>query len=504
MRFRDLADQNLQWSHGPAFDQFDPDLVKLARSRVRVSRSRVAEDMLAARARGEGSVTTILGPRQVGKTTYLKEVVDALLLSQVDPTTVLYLSCDGLASQTSPELRRALDTFLQVNHGKLGGAMLLDEVTQVHGWTKEVKRLADQGVTVRFPLVVTGSSAHTVRRESEELPGRGLEGRTRVMRPLGFRRFVAAVAQHVAGRVESPQTQRAIANAAAAVHTGGARADHLEGLGAAVSDLAPFVREFQLLFDLYLRTGGYPAGVAAAAGPEADRGASMADACETLIRSARADASRAGRDDGIVRHLLRALLLREGQRVSLRGVAQEADTTHTTAGDYLSYLKGSYLVHVLEAWDPGSGRLRPRAERKVHFTDPLLRHAVESYVTGGAPDALASRLLEDEARLGRAVEGVVASHFIGAIEVPYRREPRAVVGHGYDKRGREVDLLMDGGKVAVEVKYQSDVRIGNAWRPTRAEHMVVLTREDLELGGDEEIIPACLALAALQESPAHL
>jgi predicted AAA+ superfamily ATPase len=417
------------------------------------------------------------------------------------PESIFYLSADRFHSPR--EFRAAVDEFLRLRINDAAGAMFFDEVTAVKGWSREVKKLADEGVTKRFPILVTGSSALALRRETEKMPGRGSENNSYFLRPAPFRSFVMTVGPSYAAAAQNPEFHQALDRLMARLRDDSTVAAGVGDLARAAGRLLSFQRELQFLFDEYLKWGGYPRVMGCGVAKEADATTVAAEFAETIVRDAQGDVAALGGNPSIVQRLLRAISERECQRLSYSALAEAGDTSHVTVREYLDMLQDSFLIHVLEAVDPQRRRYRPRAEKKIHFPDPFVRTAIRSYVLGIPPSELFKAESKDEAALGRAVESAVVAHLIQAFEAPYRKEAHTFIGFAYDPSKREVDVVLERGAHGVEVKYQARVEPGDVQFLAGIRKPLVVTRDDWS-GGDTPHVPACLALAAIAPSDRHL
>ena len=131
--------------------------------------------------RGLAPVTVLRGPRQVGKTTLLNQVIDELLNQGVNPQRIFRVQFDDI-----PDLRKLgtpiLDlaswyadhiigqSFHAFAHQQNGPVyLLLDEVQNLPDWATQLKHLVDlQPVRA----VVTGSSALRIEAGRDSLAGR--------------------------------------------------------------------------------------------------------------------------------------------------------------------------------------------------------------------------------------------------------------------------------------------------------------------------------------------
>ena len=113
----------------------------------------------------------VAGPRQVGKTTLVQQV-----LAGIDRPSV-FVSADEPALRDAAWLAAQWERARLVakDAGKRGAVLALDEAQKVPGWSEAVKRLWDEDARARLPLrvVVLGSAPLLVQRGlSESLAGR--------------------------------------------------------------------------------------------------------------------------------------------------------------------------------------------------------------------------------------------------------------------------------------------------------------------------------------------
>jgi predicted AAA+ superfamily ATPase len=116
-------------------------------------------------------IQVVAGPRQVGKTTLVQQVVDAFArparyASADEPT----LRGSGWIAQQWDAARLESDTA-----GRSGSVLVLDEVQKIGGWSEAVKRLWDEDTRARRRLrvVLLGSAPLLIARGlTESLAGR--------------------------------------------------------------------------------------------------------------------------------------------------------------------------------------------------------------------------------------------------------------------------------------------------------------------------------------------
>jgi hypothetical protein len=128
--------------------------------------------VLAARlAEPRRFLHVVAGPRQVGKTTLVQQV-----LAQLDRPSV-FVSADEPALRDGAWLVAQWERarLLARDSGKQGAVLSIDEVQKIPDWSEAVKRLYDEDTRHRLPLrvVLLGSAPLLVQRGlSESLAGR--------------------------------------------------------------------------------------------------------------------------------------------------------------------------------------------------------------------------------------------------------------------------------------------------------------------------------------------
>jgi predicted AAA+ superfamily ATPase len=133
-------------------------------------RRRTFAELAARLAESADRIQVVSGPRQVGKTTAVRQVLDAI----DEPSH--YASADDPSLRDSAWLETQWEEGRRLARQRPGGAILaVDEIQKVSGWAETVKRLWDEDRRSELPLraVLLGSAALLVQRGlSESLTGR--------------------------------------------------------------------------------------------------------------------------------------------------------------------------------------------------------------------------------------------------------------------------------------------------------------------------------------------
>ncbi len=264
------------------------------------------------------SLNFVLGPRQVGKTTGIKLLIERLLREN-SPESILYVNVEILPDHR--ELMSLLREFegMKKGEGIKTGYIFLDEVTSLDGWWRGLKPLIDAGLMENDVVTVTGSSSLRVKRDVELFPGRRGMGKTLEVMPLSF-------------------------------------AEYVEVMGLKKSE---FYTEKTLgLFEEYLKTGGFPGSI---------NGLPMEDLLGAYI----GELVRFGKSLEIAKETFYALIQSAPSATSFRALAgMTSGYSYKVMQDYIEFFRELYIVGI--AYLKEGNRVLYKREKKFFFRDPLL------------------------------------------------------------------------------------------------------------------------------------
>ena len=401
----------------------DPDPAYLAWSKLKV---RWVPDELEQISLKPFSLNFLSGPRQVGKTTLLKLLINRLL-NQVDPKAVLYISCDEFSS--FKEVGETLDEYLRSRDlwGIETSYIFLDEVTFVEEWWRAVKARIDDGSLTDSSVTVTGSASMELLKHREMFPGRRGYGKDVVMRPLSFHTYLVKVAGIKPATIEG-----------------------LDSLEKVVDANKLYSQTIARSFRTYLETGGFPLAIR----EMTEYGRVGEESRRALLDGLRGDWLRAGKSEGTMKEVISYLLEARAAPVSWLSIAKETSiASPNTARSYVEVLKDLMAVTILNFMDP-SGRTIHRKNRKIHFADPFIHKTLASYC---------GEVVYEDA----LIEGVVASHLARRYNT------------GYWRNKSEVDcaVVEEGEIYGFEVK----TGVGQPPRLRWLKHHIVLDKETTPL-----------------------
>ncbi len=341
-------------------------------------------------------IVIVKGPRRVGKTTLMYQLISHLLKQGTNPKTILYISFDD------PKLRKDFDKILDfykteiLKSGLQSGKIyiFLDEVQFLENWQYSVKKYYDRKMPIKF--VVSGSSATLIKKGSESLMGRTIE---ETMLPFSFAEFFE--------------------------YKTGSHAE-IDAESMDIFTVKKYEEQAKIFFSEYMERGGFPNlfGIDTKLIPKLLR--------EDVVEKALYRDIVALYDikkPEILEKLFIYLVNSTAQTVNTSNIAKYLELSRQYVSKYVTYLKNAYFFIALEKYSRSAGKTARSAE-KIYCIDPAM---INTFLSG-----------EFEHESGHIVESIVARHLFGKDVY-------------YWKNHREVDFVIkqEGGLLPIEVKYKN-------------------------------------------------
>lgn len=420
-----------------------------------------------------GDLSTLRGPRQVGKTTTLKRMIRGLLGK--GERRVLYYSFDTEQSNDAiPDVIRRAKGISGLPPGPW--YFFLDEVTSIRDWQRGVKYAWDAGILRDDFVLCTGSSAH--RMGTEQLPGRRGKGRNYLQLTVSFRDFC-----RLAAGVELPEESLTVD-------------DCFKKNGREL--LQRLYRQVEALtaaFAVYARVGGFPAAVA----DHMSQGAVSQETIATLWALIVHEIQQSGLDSRAALKLIERTGISLGSTLSWHSAAQAMDVgSHNTAQAYARALSESFILMTVYYWDM-SGGFEPRKQRKLYLMDPLIGHLPSRLELG-------SRSPNEDG----IVECLMAVGLFRSAsdQITQSEGTLSALGYWRSRDGREIDFVVPASaaqegvrRIPIEVKGDAASELkGAASSIVRTfGRGIIATRSTFDVTGEVLQIPVAVLLAALDE-----
>lgn len=392
----------------------------------------------------KGLIEVLRGPRQVGKTTAILQVIEDLLKSGSSPDEILFVRFD---EQLLRDIRGGLAAIVRWFRGAGqtplfdGGRpvwLFLDEIHKLRRWDEQVKHVGD---TFPVRIVLTGSSSILVSRGGREsLAGRTLKTDVPTFQ---FRETVEAW---------NPKLAACLPEAHSVLSLFDAR------FPATVPKLlvpAPHQRlALGRWLERYYNRGGYPR-LHSGEVPD-DRWADyLLEAVFDRVLGIDIPDLFPVQHPQLLRHVYLYLARLTGQEISQLSVAENANaagyhTNQPTVGRYIHYLTDALLIREFRRY-PLSRKATSRVPSKFTLSDLGVRNAIlrgAPSLAESAPD-IVGPLVETLVQAVLRAPGLQVHYWRDNLEPGNRRSP---VG--------EVDFVLEdlgGAVVPVEVKFRKSI-----------------------------------------------
>ncbi len=380
-------------------------------------------------------IISITGPRRVGKTTLLKQIIQSLILEQkIEPSRIVYFSFDD-PLLAEPHLREHFfDRLIQwadLKHKEKLVYFFLDEVQKFDRWELYLKKYFDLGFPVRF--VISGSASSPIFRKSREsLLGRIKDNH---LLPFSFKEFVyfrSAENKELldfVGRAEQfgYKLQREMA----------VNWREITSESGPLSLSKPMFDDLNQLLDQYFVEGGFPE-----AWEIKDFVAKQEYLFDNQVKKVIFEdlvlATEFRKPENIKAFYI-SLVEQPGQEINIEKTAQKIGSSRPMLEKYLPLLEMTDLVKTVPRFSKRPLKFR-RGSVKCYLIDLALRNAILK---------LDHNLLNDNAMIGLYAENLVFNalrQFAGQIELTFYKDAK-----------REIDFVVHlGGKryLPIEVKYR--------------------------------------------------
>lgn len=386
-----------------------------------------------------GLALLINGPRRVGKTTMINQLIRYLIEEKNVPANrILFFSLDDPLMQQIPSKDQG--TFFEAllaQWAQVAGTSLrnspytlycfLDEIQRLPRWELYIKRYVDLHYPIRF--IISGSASHTIFRKSlESLLGRLVDIS---LPPFTFREFI---------RFHYPERQEFLSS--------------LITTGLDVSDKSSFMQFCkQLMIEIpssdisqwdeyaneYAKSGGFPQ-LWQMRNP-AERFSFIDQQFVERVTLEDLRLVKEIRRPEIFHQFLRYAFARTGQEYNLEELAALIHTTRVTLTDALPLLLQTELIRKVERFTGKPVRLRS-THAKLYAADTMLMQAITKI-----PAELTG---EERGRIAETLAHNTIRRFPGISDVSYYRQPRGQ---------EEIDFIIRVGSklIPIEICYQNQI-----------------------------------------------
>jgi len=346
---------------------------------------------------------TIRGPRQIGKTTFLKLFIKEKLKS-IPKENIFYWSCDNLTSREDLiTLLQEYADFCRVKNAK-PEYILLDEITEIPDWQKAIKFAIDNDIAKDACYMLTGSNAIDLKKGSERLPGRkGKHGKDLFFLPLTFREYVQII---------DPEWYQK--------H----KMDNVE-------KLKYHSNKLKIFFEKYLVTGGIPLVI-----NEYEINKEIPNYIYDLYYSwIVGDVLKEGKNEQTLKEIFKSILVCYSTPVSWDSLAKRSSVkSHVTISSYIELLSNIFVVLGCYFYDIHEHEVNFNKNKKIYIYDSFILHVF-------------SDRLNIPVDKGKIIEGIVGAKI---------KQKNVLENIYFTKIKKETDFVINSNS-GIEVKYQNNI-----------------------------------------------
>jgi hypothetical protein len=435
-------------------------------------------------------IISIVGPRRVGKTIIIHQLIQDLIDSKVDPKRILYLSVDEVElNKGKAQIRDILETYSKYVIKKPLDSLsethylFLDEIQEIPDWEKILKNWYDFGYKLKF--IISGSSSIWISKGTEE----SLLGRikTTIMMPLKFSEVLRY--RKILPTDFYIHRKELLKSLTKSIEENNLNLFKKQ-LSLFVGNMASKKDAIEIELNRYLTVGGYPEFLEQKDYriiSESIRDKIKLIFFKDIVRYFRI------RNPGSLEDLFKLLAKSSGANINLANTASTLDIQRPTLKDYLRYLTKAYLIESSQFYSL-SRRARVRKQSKVYVLDAGVRNGIVDY--------LDDKLINDEQEVGVVVEGVLFDHLK---RLKFNLEPGPEPDIFYWKDRKEIDFIIPIKRkpIPIESKFRNEIpsdtidTINDFMKENNSPIGLIITKRDFGFDGNIVKIPLWVFLTMI-------
>ena len=430
-------------------------------------------------------IVAVLGPRRVGKTVLIYQVIEQLLRDKVSPENIIYVSLDDTElKRESIKINNILETYYRLilkkpfDESKETVYVFLDEIQGVEDWHKTLKNVWDLKYNIKF--FVSGSSSMALSKGAME----SLLGRINlyVILPFKFTEILEYKKILELKRTEFIALRKAFVNSLVKSEPKSLFNEFSNILGRVV----PIKDKIVLALNNYFVIGGYPEFLES----DNDYLAINQNIQEKIRFTFYQDIIKFYklRNALVLDELFSMIASSSGSKTSINKTAQDLDIQRPTLKNYLQHLKDIFLISDTEFYSK-SRRTRAHKNRKFYVIDTGIRNS--------SVGMLDDSILNDQKEIGSIVECFA---FDCLMRLKFNLEPSPSPKLFHWNNRKEVDFVFELKKhiVPIEVKYSNSISkddiapIEEFMKEFKTNFGIILSKDVFELRGNILILPIWL------------
>ncbi|MDI6721414.1 MAG: ATP-binding protein [Candidatus Aenigmarchaeota archaeon] len=430
-------------------------------------------------------ITSVIGPRRVGKTTIMFQMVEHLVKEgKIDKKRVIYASMDNAYLQNASDevIRDVLAVYSrhilkeELSSLKDRIYVFLDEIQYVDDWQKKLKSWFDYKYKIKF--IVSGSSSVMIQKGAAHLIGRIHE---RIIFPLKF----SDALDYGKGKREysniGKQLRESFRNSA--IKKDGSY--FWKEISSLSYELTKRMTEMEHVLAEFLIKGGYPELLG-----KKNYAECALELKDTILSKSILDIVERHkiRNVGLLRYLIALIASKSGSRLTHLGISQDLGIERPTVVSHMEYLENAFLISKSGFYSKKLP-VAERKEKKYYINDIGMRNSMVGMM---------SETLLKSPEAGIAAETAAFDH-TKRLKFFLSRHQNTDVSYWHSDAG-EVDMVLDTGPIPIEVKYQARISESDTTamsyfiRKHKSPFGIVVTRNELRQSDKIFFLPLSIYL----------
>jgi len=447
-------------------------------------------------------IISIVGARQVGKTTLMEQLID-FLLSQNKNTyqriLMIYGNNTELNTISENIIKESIDVYEkyvlkeEISKSTKRVYVFIDEVQHIKNWFNIVKDYYNINKNIKF--IVSGSSSVKILKDSIKafvgraesqivVPFKFLEllrfnnfQKKRESDNLMFCSDIPEIRDGLRKLIESKRVTKKQLN------------NFFFILEDKFKQMIIFEKTIKTLLNTYFVKGGYPAVI------KEKNQRRCVDTLSSIIRdviNTDIKDTHQIRENYIMEKLLVLLSKSTSDNVNVAKLSSALESNAKTITEYIGYLEDAFIISTSENYRYSQTKRIRKKIKKIYLNDIGLRNVVNN--------TFIDSILLDPVEMGKIVETVVHNHCL-RLKFKISSQHKSELFYWRDEQG-EVDIVLEhnGKPIPIEVKYKNKIdenelkNIKRFIKKYGSGFGICVTKDTFELNGNILMIPTWLFL----------
>ena len=400
-------------------------------------------------------IVTLIGARQVGKTTMMEQLVEHLLTVE-DPKKIFFIRADnaGLNAVSKSPIEDSLQVYQEyvlkeeISSINYRIFVLIDEVQKIENWTQSVKSWYDINKKIKF-IISGSSSAKIIMDSTKPFVGRAIN---QIIVPFKFvetsrydklsagkdYQYITSTKKMMRDTLVDILKKKDISEADVA--------ELYSKLQAAYKQFALEVPYFKALLTNYIIKGGYPKIVKE---PEFKKCVESLTTNYRDVINSDIKQTYSIRKPQLMEAILVYLARNTSSMLNMETIARDLEENSAIIKEYISFLRDTFIVSVSDNFRHGKSKRVKKKIKKFYINDVGLRNVINN--------SFVESVIQDGNELGKLVETIVFNH---CLRLKFNLTNKARPDMFYwRENGNEIDIILDCMEhvLPVEVKYRNRI-----------------------------------------------